>query len=114
MQEFRLEAQEGNDLGTNLSLDRPPAPVVKIRFKFQMHETVAQRARHREVNAALRGWVAGGDDDPLIGQGILAELSVKKQLVATRLGHLRRRSQFIEEENALPGRREELRRHPFR
>ena len=113
VQKFRLEAQEGDDLGTDLSLDRPPAPVVEIRFKVQMHETVAQRSRHREVNAAFRGRIAGGDDDPAIGQHILAELSVEHQLIATRLGHLRRRGQLIEEEDALAGRREKLRGHPF-
>ena len=79
-----------------------------------MHETVAQRARHREVNSAFRGRIAGGDDNPVIGQRIFAELPVEHQLVATRLGHLRRRGQFIEEEDALAGRREKLRRHPFR
>jgi len=79
-----------------------------------MHETVAQWARHREVNSALRSRIAGGDDDPFVGQRIFTEFPVEHQLVATRLGHLRRRSQFIEKEDALPGRREKLRGHPFR
>ena len=41
MQKVRLEAEEGDDLGTDLSLDRPPSPVVKIRFKVQMHKPIA-------------------------------------------------------------------------
>ena len=78
-----------------------------------MHETVAQRTRHGEVNATLGGRIAGGDDNPAIGQRIFAELPVEHQLVATRLGHLRCGRQFIEKEDAFPGRREKLRRHPF-
>jgi hypothetical protein len=66
------------------------------------------------VNATLRGRIAGGDDDPLIGQRIFPELSVEHQLVAARLGHLRRGGQLIEKEDALARRREELRRDPFR
>jgi hypothetical protein len=38
---------------------------------------------------------------PLIGQHILAELSVQHQLVAACLGHLRCRCQLIEKEDAL-------------
>ena len=54
--------------GRILSLDRPSAPVVEVRLKIEMHEPVAQRPRHGEVNAALRGRIAGGDDDPPIRQ----------------------------------------------
>ena len=113
MQKFRLEAQEGDDLGTDLRLHRPSAPVVEIRFKVQMHEPVAQRSRHREMNSTLRCRIAGGDDHPAVGQHILAELSVEHELIAARLGHLRRRGQLIEKENALAGRREETSEAPI-
>ncbi len=68
MQKCRLEAQEGNDLGPDAGLDRPPAPVLEIRLKVQMHEAIAQRPRHREVNTAIGGRIAGGDNSPAIGQ----------------------------------------------
>ena len=113
MQKLRLEAEEGDDLRTDLSLDRPPAPVVEIRFKVQMHEPVAQRSRHGEMDATLRCWIAGGDDNPAIGQHILAELPVQHQLIAACLGHLRRRCQLIEKENAFAGGGEKLGRDPF-
>jgi hypothetical protein len=113
MQKVRLEAEEGNDLGTDLSLDCPPAPVVEIRFKVQMNESVAQWPRHGEVNATLGGRIPGCDDNPAIGQHILAELPVQYQLIAARLGHLRRRGQLIEKEDAFACGGKELGRHPF-
>jgi hypothetical protein len=113
VQKFWLESEEGDDLGTDLSLDRPLAPVVKIRFKVQMHKSVAQRPRHREMNAALGGWISCRNDNPAVGQYILAELAIKHQLIAARLGHLWRRGQLIKEEDALACGREKLGRDPF-
>ena len=65
------------------------------------------------MNATLGGRIAGGDDNPAVGQHILAELSVQHQLIAACLGHLRRRGQFIKKENAFAGGGEKLRWDPF-
>ena len=43
-----------------------------------------------------------------------AELAVEDELIAPSLGHLRRRSQLVEEQNAFPVERQEFRRYPFR
>ena len=86
----------------------------QIRFKVQMDEPVAQRARHREMDSTLRCRIAGCDDYPAVGQHILAELPVQHQLIAARLGHLRRGGQFIKKEDAFACGGEKLGRHPFR
>jgi hypothetical protein len=65
------------------------------------------------MNAALGGWIPSSDDDPAIRQHILAKLPVKNQLIATGLGHLRRRGQLVKKENAFPGGREKLGWYPF-
>src|ERR1700739_4953937 len=114
MEKRRLEAQKGDDLRSNPRLDGPFAPVQEVRLKIEMDEAVPQRSWHREMDASLRGGIAGGDHDPTIRESVLAELPVKNQLGATSLGHLRRRSQLVEKQNALPTVREEFRRHPFR
>src|SRR6185437_16239417 len=59
MEKRRLEAQEGDDLGTNSSLYSPFAPVHEVGLEVEMHETVPQRPRHREVDTAFRGRIAG-------------------------------------------------------
>ncbi len=91
----------------------PLAPVVQVGFEFEMDETIPQRTRHREMDTPLGGRIAGGDDHPAIRQHILSEFAVEHQLVTTGLRHLRRRRQFIEKENALPGSGKELGRHPL-
>ena len=81
--------------------DGPPAPVAQVGFEFEMDETIAQRPRHREMHAALRCRIAGGDDDPPIGEHVFAQFAVENELVAASLGHLRRRGQLVQKENAL-------------
>ena len=46
-------------------------------------------------------------------KAVFAQLAIEDQLVAARLGHLRRRSQFIEKEDPLAIDREESWRYPF-
>ncbi|HEY6849429.1 MAG TPA: hypothetical protein VI320_24930 [Terracidiphilus sp.] len=65
------------------------------------------------MNATLQCWIAGGDGNPAIGQHVLAELSVERQLIAAGLGHLRGRGQLIVKENAFACGGEKLGRHPF-
>ena len=113
MQKRRLEAQEGDDLRPDSGLHSPSAPVHEVGFEIEMDEPVPQRPRHREVHSAVGGRIARRDDHPPIGQLVLAQLSVEDQLVAAGLGHLRRRSQFIEKENALSVDRQEPGRNPF-
>src|SRR5258705_3388343 len=67
-----------------------------------MNKSIAQRARHREMHASLRGRVPRSDDDPAIGQDILPHTTVEHQLIAGCLRHLRRRSQFVKEQDAFP------------
>src|SRR5258708_38449741 len=67
-----------------------------------MNKSIAQRARHREMNASLRGRVPRSDDDPAIGQDVLPQTTVEHQLIAGSLRHLRRRSQFVKEQDAFP------------
>jgi hypothetical protein len=113
VQQFGPEAEEGDDLRADPRPDRPLRPVVEIRFEVEMHEPVAQRPRHGEVNAALRGRIACGDHNPAIRQHILAELPVQDQLIAARLGHLRSRGQLVEKENAFACGGEKPGGHPF-
>ena len=103
MQQIRLEPQKGDDLRTNAGLDRPLAPVVQIGLKLEVNETVAQRSRHRKVDATLRGGIAGRDDHPSLRQYVLAKLAIKNELIAPCLRHLRGGRQFIEKENAFAG-----------
>ncbi len=78
-----------------------------------MHESVTKRPWHSEMDATFGCRIAGGDDNPVVGQHILAEPAIKHQLIAARLGHLRRRCQFIEKENAFAYGGKKLGRHPF-
>jgi hypothetical protein len=102
VQQVRLEAQKGDDLRPHARAHGPLAPVVQVGFEFEMDKTIAQRPRHREMHATLRGRIAGGDDHPPVGQHVLAQFAVEHQLVAAGLRHLRRRGQLIEKENAFP------------
>src|ERR1700751_1438091 len=101
MKQCRLEAEEGKDLRPDAGLDCPPAPVLEVRFELEMHESVAQWPRHREVNAAFGGGIAGRDQNPAVRQPIFSKRSIQNQLIAACLCHLRRRSQLVKEENAL-------------
>ena len=47
------------------------------------------------------------------GSTVLAQFAVEHQLIAACLRHLRRRSQFVEKENAFATGRQELRRNPL-
>ena len=60
------------------------------------------------MDAALRGRIAGGDDNPPFGQQVLAEFPVEHQLITPGLGHLRRGGQLVEKEDALAIIRQEL------
>ena len=67
-------------------------------------------AWYRTVRIAI----PGSDDRPAFGQGVLAELTIQHELVATGLYHGRRRVQFVKKQNALSVLGEEVRRRPLR
>jgi hypothetical protein len=85
VQERWFEAQEGKDLRADAGLHGPLRPVFEIWFQIEMNEAVAQRARHREMHAALRRRIPGRNDDPAIWQLVLTQLAVENKLIAARL-----------------------------
>jgi hypothetical protein len=78
-----------------------------------MDKPVAQRPRHRKVHATLRCRIAGGDDDPPIGEHVFAQFAVEDELVAAGLRHLRCRGQLVEKQNAFAVSGQEFGRNPL-
>jgi hypothetical protein len=113
VQESWFEAQEGKDLRADVGLHRPLGPILEIRFQIEVDEAVTQWPWHREVHPALRRWIPGCDHHPPAGQGVLAQLSIEHQLIATSLSHLRRGCEFVEKQDSVAARRQKLGRHPL-
>jgi hypothetical protein len=113
VQESWFETQEGENLRADARLHGPFRPVFEIRSQVEMDEAVAQRPRHREVHAALRGGIAGRNHHPVIRQLVLTQLAIENKLVAACLRHLRSGGQLVEKQDALSACRQKLRRHPF-
>jgi hypothetical protein len=59
---------------------------------MKMDEPVPERRRHREMNATLGSWIAGGDHHSTIGKHVLAQLAVEHELITCRLSQLWSRS----------------------
>ena len=66
------------------------------------------------MNATLGSGIPCGDNHPAVGQHILAELAIEDQLIAARLGHLRRGGQLVKKEDALADSGEKLGWRPLR
>ena len=113
-QQFRPEPQKRDHLRTNTRLDSPFRPLLRIYFKFHVHEPIPQRCWHTVGRGAIIIPFACRYNRPAIRQGVLPQFAVQDKLVAARLNHRWRRVQLVEEKYACSISRQEIRRRPFR
>ena len=101
MQQRGLEVQEAAGDVAYAVGHGPKVPVFQVDFKVDVDEAVGQRRRLSVDHRAVAGAVAGGDDGPAVGHGVVAQLAVQDELVRRSLDGLGRTIHFVEEQNAL-------------
>jgi len=81
--QFRLEAQEGDDALVDAVLECPVRPVVKIHVDGEVREAVGQWRGHRIGDATVALAVAGGENRPARRHAVVAEAAVEDQLIGS-------------------------------